>query len=177
MTITVKSEDGGKSASCKVKVLRRKQYKLKAGAKYTFNSRLGREHSMDVMYQNSEKNTNVSLYKTTSNRNAQIFTAEQRVVNGKTCWALIRTNKYVTKRAVTELNGKNIVFAASSGEIVCNQAPCGDPISSSSVATSSSSGTTAIAPRAIRHDSQARKAYRDLKGRSFDKQIPYRVMF
>jgi len=23
----------------------------------------------------------------------------------------------------------------------------------------------------------ARKAYRDLKGRSFDKQIPYRVMF
>lgn len=31
--------------------------------------------------------------------------------------------------------------------------------------------------RAIRHDSQTRKAYRDLKGRSFDKQIRYRVMF
>ena len=65
-------------------------------------------------------------------------------------------------------------------QVVCNQEPCGDPISSSSVATSSSSGTTAIAPRAVRSDNTmapARKAYRDLKGRSFDKQIPYRVMF
>jgi arabinan endo-1,5-alpha-L-arabinosidase len=71
------------------------------------------------------------------------------------------------------------VFASSSGEIVCNQEPCGDPISSSSgaVITSSSSGTDAIIPRAIRHDSQTRKAYRDLKGRAFDRQIRYRVMF
>jgi len=89
---------------------------------------------------------------------------------------------YLTASGVSgEVLVKNIVFAASSGEIVCNQAPCGDPISSSSGSdiTSSSSNTTAIAPRAIRHDSQmpARKAYRDLKGRSFDKQIPYRVMF
>ena len=45
--------------------------------------------------------------------------------------------------------------------------------------SSSSSGTTAIAPRAVRSDVQtpARKGFRDLKGRSFDKQIPYRVMF
>ena len=71
----------------------------------------------------------------------------------------------------------NLIFEPM--QIVCNQEPCGDPISSSSVATSSSSSTDAIVPRAIRHDSQvpARKAYRDLKGRSFDKQIPYRVMF
>lgn len=89
---------------------------------------------------------------------------------------------YLTASGVSgEVIVKNIVFAASSGEIVCNQAPCGDPISSSSGSdiTSSSSNTTAIAPRAIRHDSQApaRKAYRDLKGRAFDKQIRYRVMF
>jgi hypothetical protein len=52
--------------------------------------------------------------------------------------------------------------------------------SSSEVAPeSSSSGTTAIAPRAARQGMQvpARKGYRDLKGRSFDRRIPYRVMF
>ena len=112
-TITVKTNDGGKTASCKVQVLSRKEYKLTEGAKYTFNSRLGREYSMDVMYQNCDKNTNVSLYKTTAKRNAQIFTAEKKVVNGKTCWVLIRTNKYVGKRAVTEINGKNIVFGTA----------------------------------------------------------------
>ena len=88
---------------------------------------------------------------------------------------------YLTASGVSgEVIVRNIVFASSSGEIVCNQSPCGDPISSSSVATSSSSGTTAIAPRAVRSDNTmapARKAYRDLKGRSFDKRIPYRVMF
>jgi arabinan endo-1,5-alpha-L-arabinosidase len=97
---------------------------------------------------------------------------------------------YLTASGVSgEAIVRNIVFASSSGEIVCNQEPCGDPISSSSdpstssgtaePQSSSSSGTTAIGPRAVRHDSQApaRKAYRDLKGRSFDKQIRYRVMF
>jgi arabinan endo-1,5-alpha-L-arabinosidase len=73
----------------------------------------------------------------------------------------------------------NLIFEPM--QVVCNQAPCGDPSSSSSGEdiSSSSSGTTAIAPRAVRHDSPApaRKAFRDLKGRSFDKQIPYRVMF
>jgi arabinan endo-1,5-alpha-L-arabinosidase len=74
----------------------------------------------------------------------------------------------------------NLIFEPM--RVVCNQEPCGDPISSSSGAeiTSSSSGTTAIAPRAVRPDNTmvpARKGYRDLKGRSFDKQIPYRVMF
>ena len=82
----------------------------------------------------------------------------------------------------------NLIFEPM--QVVCNQAPCGDPVSSSSdpstssgtaePQSSSSSGTTAIAPRAVRHDNAmvpARKAYRDLKGRSFDKQIPYRVMF
>ena len=66
-------------------------------------------------------------------------------------------------------------------KVVCNEEPCGDPGSSSSEVApgSSSSGTTAIAPRVNRLDLQqpARKGYRDLKGRSFDKQIPYRVMF
>ena len=90
---------------------------------------------------------------------------------------------YLTASGISgEVIVKNIVFAASSGEIVCNQAPCGDPLSSSSGSdfTSSSSNTTAIAPRAARPSNTmmpARKAYRDLKGRSFDKQIPYRVMF
>ena len=45
---------------------------------------------------------------------------------------------------------------------------------------SSSSGTTAITPRAVRSENAvvpARKGYHDLKGRRFDKQIPYRVMF
>ena len=75
------------------------------------------------------------------------------------------------------------MFASSPGEIVCNQEPCSDPISSSSLADltgsssssgiagilSSSSGTDAIVPHVVRHDSQApaRKAYRDLKGRAF----------
>ena len=88
--------------------------------------------------------------------------------------------------------GVSAVFAAD-WYAKDNLQPGHDPISSSSLADltgssssseiagilSSSSGTDAIAPRAIRHDSQAptRKAYRDLKGRAFDKQIPYRVMF
>ncbi|MBR5694369.1 MAG: glycoside hydrolase family 43 protein [Fibrobacter sp.] len=44
---------------------------------------------------------------------------------------------------------------------------------------SSSSGTDAILQRAHRHDLQQldRKGYRDLKGRRFSRQIPYRVMF
>ena len=45
---------------------------------------------------------------------------------------------------------------------------------------SSSSGTDAIELRTVRPDNTmlpARKGYRDLKGRHFDKQIPYRVMF
>lgn len=44
---------------------------------------------------------------------------------------------------------------------------------------SSSSGTDAIGARDIRRDMQApaRKGYRDLKGRHFEKQIRYRVMF
>jgi hypothetical protein len=53
---------------------------------------------------------------------------------------------------------------------------------SSGSGISGSSETAAIRagePRNNRADSQApaRKGYRDLKGRSFDKQIPYRVMF
>ena len=90
---------------------------------------------------------------------------------------------YLTASGVSgEAIVRNIVFAASSSEIVCNQEPCGDPSSSSSGEdiSSSSSGTTAIEVRAVRHDNTmvpARKGYRDLKGRSFDKQIPYRVMF
>ncbi len=46
--------------------------------------------------------------------------------------------------------------------------------------TSSSSSTTTIAPRVVRSENAvlpACKGYHDLKGRRFDKQIPYRVMF
>ena len=81
------------------------------------------------------------------------------------------------------ISGEAIVgnIAFKPVQVVCNQEPCGDPISSSSEVApeSSSSGTTAIAPRTVRENLQlpARKGYRDLKGRSFDKLIPYRVMF
>ncbi len=55
-------------------------------------------------------------------------------------------------------------------------------ISSSETApgSSSSDAVTPVEPRAVRLDntmSPARKGYRDLKGRHFNKQIPYRVMF
>ena len=110
VTITVKTADGGKTSACMIKVMRRKEYKLKEGAKYTFESRLGRDFSMDVMYQNYATNTNVSLYRTTRGRNAQKLTARKLMKNGKTCWALVRTNSTVGMRAVTERNGKNIVF-------------------------------------------------------------------
>lgn len=55
--------------------------------------------------------------------------------------------------------------------------------SSEVVPESSSSGTTAIGSRDIRTNRanmlplQQKNGYRDLKGRRFDKQIPYRVMF
>jgi len=91
---------------------------------------------------------------------------------------------YLTASGVSgEAIVRNVVFAASSGEIVCNQEPCGDPISSSSgadITSSSSDAVTPIEPRAVRLDNTmlpARKGYRDLKGRHFDKQIPYRMMF
>ena len=88
---------------------------------------------------------------------------------------------YLTASGVSgEVIVKNIVFASRLGEIECTEEPCGEPESSSSeVAPGSSSSTTAIAPRVIRQDLQQRdrKGYRDLKGRSYDKQIRYRVMF
>ena len=56
--------------------------------------------------------------------------------------------------------------------------------SSEVVPESSSSGTTAIGSRDIRRETSAnshlhdpKQKYRDLKGRRYDKQIPYRVMF
>ena len=90
---------------------------------------------------------------------------------------------YLTASGVSgEAVVRNIVFANSSGEIVCNQEPCGDPSSSSSGKdiTSSSSSTTTIAPRVVRSENAvlpARKGYHDLKGRRFEKQIRYRAMF
>lgn len=96
---------------------------------------------------------------------------------------------YLTASGVSgEAIVKNIVFANSSSEIVCNSPStgsgtdgCGDPNSSSSGVdiSSSSSGTTVIGPRAVRPDAlqPVRNNYYDLKGRRFDKQIPYRVMF
>ena len=64
-----------------------------------------------------------------------------------------------------------VVESSSSSEIA--------PESSDS-RISSSSETTAIAPRTVRPDNAmvpARKGYRDLKGRHYEKQIRYRVMF
>ena len=89
---------------------------------------------------------------------------------------------YLTASGVSgEVMLKNIVFASAPGGIECTEEPCGEPGSSSSEVApgSSSSGTDAILQRAHRHDLQqrGRKGYRDLKGRSFDKQIRYRVMF
>ncbi|WP_173384213.1 family 43 glycosylhydrolase [Fibrobacter succinogenes] len=55
-----------------------------------------------------------------------------------------------------------------------------EAVSSSEIAPeSSSSGTDAIESRAVRHDLPQldRKGYRDLKGRRYDKQIRYRVLF
>ena len=78
---------------------------------------------------------------------------------------------YLTASGVSgEVMLKNIVFASAPAENVCNNEPCDE---------SSSSSTTSIAPREILQNLQqpVRKGYRDLKGRSFDKQIPYRVMF
>ena len=89
---------------------------------------------------------------------------------------------YLTASGVSgEVMLKNIVFASAPGGIECTEEPCGEPESSSSEVApeSSSSGTDAILQRAHRHNLQQRdrKGYRDLKGRSFDKQIRYRVMF
>ncbi len=69
---------------------------------------------------------------------------------------------------------------SSSSVVESSSSVVAENSSSSEVAPeSSSSGTDAIAPRVIRNDVRvpARKGYRDLKGRSFDRQIPYRVMF
>ena len=89
---------------------------------------------------------------------------------------------YLTASGISgELLVKNIVLASGPGGIECTEEPCGEPESSSSeiASGSSSSGTDAILQRAHRRDLQvpAHKGYRDLKGRSFDKQIRYRVMF
>ena len=65
---------------------------------------------MDVMYQDYETNTNVSLY-TTKKRAAQRLTAVKKVVNGRSCWMLVRTNSKVKNRAITENKSKNIIFA------------------------------------------------------------------
>ncbi|MBO4437120.1 MAG: glycoside hydrolase family 43 protein [Fibrobacter sp.] len=65
-----------------------------------------------------------------------------------------------------------VVESSSSSEIVSS--------SSEMSPGSISSGTDAIAPRAVRPDNTmlpARKGYRDLKGRHYEKQIRYRVMF
>ena len=79
---------------------------------------------------------------------------------------------YLTASGVSgEAVVRNIVFKSNT------------PVESSSSGeniTSSSSSTTTIAPRVVRSENAvlpARKGYHDLKGRRFDKQIPYRVMF
>ena len=64
-----------------------------------------------------------------------------------------------------------VVESSSSSEIAPESSDSG---------ISSSSETTAIGSRAVRPDNTmepVRKGYRDLKGRHYEKQIRYRVMF
>ena len=87
------------------------------------------------------------------------------------------------------LTASGVSGEAIVGNILFKSAPLPESSSSSAVAessssgvdiSSSSSGTTAIGPRAVRSENAvapASKGYHDLKGRRFDKQIPYRVMF
>ena len=111
VTITATTVDGGKQASCALQVLTRKEAELKAGAVYIFKSKLSNNYSMDIMYANADRNTNASLYKTDMKRAAQRFTVEKKKVNGKYWYLLTRKNSYVGRRAVTELSGRNLVFA------------------------------------------------------------------
>jgi arabinan endo-1,5-alpha-L-arabinosidase len=111
--------------------------------------------------------------KSTANGWTQIACSDLKSVGGV-------KDFYLTASGVSgEVILKNIVFASAPGGIECTEEPCGESSSSGADITSSSSSTTAIAPRVIRQDLQQRdrKGYSDLKGRSFDKQIRYRVMF
>jgi arabinan endo-1,5-alpha-L-arabinosidase len=113
--------------------------------------------------------------KSTANGWTQIACSDLKSVGGV-------KDFYLTASGVSgELMVKNIVFASAPGGIECTEEPCGEPESSSSEVApeSSSSGTDAILQRVHRHNLQQRdrKGYRDLKGRAFDKQIRYRVMF
>ena len=79
------------------------------------------------------------------------------------------------------LTASGLAGEAVVGNVVFKSAAL--PESSSSAvpesSSSSSEGTTGIVSRAARSGNMApvRKGYHDLKGRRFDKQIPYRVMF
>ena len=79
------------------------------------------------------------------------------------------------------LTASGISGEAIVGNIVFKNAALPESSSSEALPESSSSseGTTGIASRAARSGNMApaRKGFHDLKGRSFDKQIPYRVMF
>ena len=63
---------------------------------------------------------------------------------------------------------------SSSSALVMSSSSNEDTLESSS----SEEGTTSVAPRVfLREELPARKGFRDLKGRRYDKQIPYRVVF
>ena len=102
------------------------------------------------------------------------------VANG---WSEASCGTLKSKAGIKDLylTASGISGEAIVGNIVFKSAAL--PESSSSAvpesSSSSSEGTTGIASRAARSGNMApaRKGYYDLKGRSFDKQIPYRVMF
>ena len=93
----------------------RKEVTLKVGAVYVFTSKLSKNYAMDVMYSDSTKNSNVSLFKTNTKRLAERFTITKKKLGGKSYYLLTRKNSAVGKRAMTELNNKNLVFAANKG--------------------------------------------------------------
>ena len=112
VTITVTHDATGKKASCKVKVLSRREYSLKNGKRYVFKSRLSKNFSMDVMRISTTANTNVSLYKYDNKRYAQRFLVKKVMIGSQAYYALTISSN---GRAVSELSGGNVVQGVYKG--------------------------------------------------------------
>ncbi len=98
-------------------------------------------------------------------------------------WSEVNCGTLKSKTGIKDfyLTASGVSGEAIVGNILFKSAPLPESSSSEALPESSSSseGTTGIASRAARSGNMApaRKGFHDLKGRSFDKQIPYRVMF
>ena len=106
VTITATLAANGNKASCKVRVLSRKEYSLKDGKRYIFRSRLSKGYCMDVMRISTSSNTNVSLYKYENRRYAQRFLVKKVMKGSQVYYALTVSSN---GRAVSELSGGNVV--------------------------------------------------------------------